>query len=759
MTNTARSVAPGQRLPVLLPALVALAVCLTVAACGSDIQPRDGDVADLGDDLGPDTEMPVPDAFCRVPAPPRPTSPLRLEPVFTHAFPEDDDASRITQLVPSPFTPGEWYAVKHKGYLIRFSEDPAQPGHEIVLDLRDGRVSLENDEAGIVSLAFHPAGTHAFLAYQAPTQNNAFFDSVISRFDVLPDGTLDPDSEVELVRLPQPNFPHSVDQVAFGPDGMLYATFGDGGTRTSEVRAQDPTNLYGTMIRVDVDGTDPVRGTPYAIPADNPFADGAHGAPEVFAWGLRNTWRFSFDRETGDIWGGDVGQNRLEEVNRIVRGGNYGWPVVEGTLCYREETCDPSPFLPPIHAYPRSEGISVTGGYVYRGSALPGLRGRYVYADYLFGTVWSIDAQSAPGFADPRIEAQSGFWISSFAEAPDGELYLVRWSQAEHIEKTGTGGIYKLVPAEDEVGPDAFPTLLSQTGCQSDDDITAPAEGLVEFAPSAALWSDGADKLRYLSLPEPGTVEVDGEGNLLFPPGTVLVKHFKYGERLHETRLLIHHPSDGWRGYTYRWRPDQSDAELLEAGYDETLPDGHEWRYPSRPECSRCHTAAAAHTLGLEVGQLAAPLPGESSSQLESWLAAGLFSESVSRETFDAFEPYVAVDDSMASAQLRARSYLHSNCSNCHRPGGPVQTEMDLRFATPLVDMNVCDALPLNGTLGLADAEHLRLIVPGDPEASILYLRMTRRGEHQMPPLGTHLVDEPAAEVVRTWIEELEGCP
>jgi uncharacterized repeat protein (TIGR03806 family) len=744
---------------------------------GSDVaEDPSGDPApdttpDATDDARPDADrrsdadadadsgvIPNPPGYCDAPAPPR-VSDVVVAPVFAHAFPTEEDASRITHLVASPFAAGEWYAVKHKGWVIRFSEDPDVAGHEVVLDLRDGRVSVANDEAGIVSLAFHPSGQWAVLAYQAPTLSGAYFDSVISRFDVRDDGTIDPDSELELVRLPQPYFPHSVDHVAFDADGLLYAAFGDGGTVAARVQAQDPFSFYGTLIRIDIRAPDAVRGTSYSVPPENPFADGVRGAPEVFAYGLRNTWRFSIDRAEGTVWGGDVGESTLEEVNRIVPGGNYGWPIMEGDRCFEAATCDQAGLEPPIVAYPRSEGISVTGGFVYRGSAIPSLVGRYVYADYLSGLIWSIDAGSEAGGADVRLEAETGFWISSFGEGPDGELYVIRWSQAEHLDKTGPGGIYRLEAAVETGLPDPFPTLLSQTGCMSPEDVTRPASGLLPFEPASTLWSDGAEKERYLSLPDNGTVTVDADGNLLFPPGTVLVKTFRYGDRLHETRLYIHHAEVGWRGYTYRWRADQSDADLLATGLDETLPNAIEWRYPSRGECARCHTAAAAYALGLEVPQLTWAPDGGERTQLDRWVDMGLFAPDVDLDALDAFLPLRAVDDETATTEQRARSYLHSNCSGCHREGGPPQSPIDLRHGLTLAEMNVCDARPFNGTLGLDDTGDLRVVVPGAPDASILYLRLTHPGRYRMPPLGTALIDEDGSSAVRAWIESLESCP
>ena len=770
-----------------LATLVACFAALCAVGCGSDTGSREADpdtlddvspADDLHDDLRDGDQDPAEDAdvagdvedepleppprvegLCWAPPPPRTARGVRLERVFDHLFETTEDTLRLVQMVPSPFEPGEWYLVHHRGWVTRFAEDPAGRSPETVLDIRDGRLMVANDEAGIVSMAFHPSARYAVLAYQATSRHGTIFDSVVSRFDVRADGTIDADSEVELLRLPQPRFPHAVDHVVFGPDGMLYAAFGDGGGRDNRIEAQNPFNFYGTIVRIDVDGDDPERGLPYRIPPDNPFADGQEGAPEVYAYGLRNMWRFSFDRETGVLWGGDVGEVRQEEINRILPGRNYGWPIMEGDLCFEAETCDDSPFEPPVVTYGRNEGRSVTGGFVYRGGNVPALFGRYVFADYMDGRIWSIDAETAAGEAEMRLEVEEGFFMVSLAESRNGELYVLRWSQTRFLEERGAGGIYRLAPVVEDADDerDVFPRRLSETGCVDPEDPREPAPGLRPYRPAAELWSDAAEKDRYLSLPAGEEVTIAADGRFVFPVGTVLVKTFRYGERLHETRLYVNHERYGWRGYSYRWLEDQSDAVLLREGVNEYLPNQVFWRHPSPLQCTTCHTAAAGETLGLEVGQFLGPDGGGPASLLHAWWEEEVLAEDPAALA-ERHEALRGITEGDATLERRARSYLHINCASCHRPGGNTRSALDFRYTTALADMGACDVEPLSSIPGLPDPESQRLLVPGSPVRSVLFQRMVHPGEYRMPPLGTYTVDVAASDVVARWIRSLEDC-
>lgn len=273
-----------------------------------------------------------------------------------------------------------------------------------------------------------------FLSY---TRDGSPLVSVISEFAVGPGGTsFDPDSERIILTLDQPYGNHNGGKIVFGPDGYLYIGFGDGcAGGDPQGNGQSTRTLLGALLRIDVDS-----GAPYAIPADNPFATGG-GAPEIYAWGLRNPWRFSFDSATGALWLADVGQDRWEEIDIVERGGNYGWNLREGAHRYARGTA-PRPLVDPVFDYGHDQGCSITGGYVYRGRAIPALGGIYVFGAVFSGRVWGLFAE-VNGYVAPRL-LDADINISSFGEGLDGELYVV---------DLGGGGIYTLVPAEEAHPP------------------------------------------------------------------------------------------------------------------------------------------------------------------------------------------------------------------------------------------------------------------------------------------------------------------
>ncbi|MDE2838975.1 MAG: PQQ-dependent sugar dehydrogenase [Chloroflexota bacterium] len=322
---------------------------------------------------------------------------------------------------------GEVYVVEQRGVVHRI--DPATPERtETFLDI-SGRVSRGGNEEGLLGLAFDPvfAENGRFYVYYSAASPRR---SVLSRFHIRADGLGDPGSESVVLEVAQPYSNHNGGMIAFGPDGMLYVALGDGGSAGDPQRnGQDIGTLLGNILRIDV--TQREGGRAYAIPADNPFAGRSDARGEIWAFGLRNPWRFSFDRETGDLWTGDVGQNALEEVDIVQRGGNYGWNVMEGSLCFRPAACDPSPFAAPVTEYGRDAGCSITGGYVYRGQRLPELRGVYLYGDYCSGRIWGLRWDGERVTEQAQL-ARADFQIPSFGEDGAGEVYVLGFD----------GGIY-----------------------------------------------------------------------------------------------------------------------------------------------------------------------------------------------------------------------------------------------------------------------------------------------------------------------------
>lgn len=311
------------------------------------------------------------------------------------------------------------------------------------LDIQE-RVLADGHEQGLLSLAFHPQYAAAGAAgngrfYVAYTAEDAFFDSrvVISQFQVDPNNRNRalPDSEKILLVARQPAANHNGGQLQFGPDGYLYIGLGDGGgAGDPEGNGQNRFTLPGSLLRIDVNPAD----ASYTIPPGNP--NDAEQGGEVWAFGLRNPWRFSFDRDTGDLYVGDVGQSNWEEVSMLptaaAAGANFGWNVIEGTHCYSRANCSLVGTVTPIYEYSHKEGCSVTGGYVYRGEAIPTLQGTYIFGDYCHAEVWALTQKVDDTWTTETLASISGL-ISSFGEDVNGELYVV-----SHV-----GAVYRIVPA------------------------------------------------------------------------------------------------------------------------------------------------------------------------------------------------------------------------------------------------------------------------------------------------------------------------
>jgi glucose/arabinose dehydrogenase len=342
---------------------------------------------------------------------------------------------RPVHLAQVPDGSGDLVVVEQEGVIRRvFPQGNAAP--RLFIDLRD-RVS-DGGEMGLLSIAFHPRygeNRRFFVYYTAGGPRR----SVVARFRAGAGGEAgDPATQAVLLEVGQPYANHNGGQLAFGPDGMLYLGLGDGGSGGDPYgNGQNRKTLLGALLRLDIDRQDP--GLAYAIPPDNPFAGARDGSrPEIWAYGLRNPWRFSFDRATGALFLADVGQDAVEEVDRIRKGGNYGWNVMEGDRCYQPPAgCNPAGLELPIAVYTHAEGRSITGGFVYRGKAIPSLVGRYVFADYVRGALWSIPA-AGEGQRRPELLLSTSLSISSFGEDAAGELYVL-----DH----GGGGVHKLLPS------------------------------------------------------------------------------------------------------------------------------------------------------------------------------------------------------------------------------------------------------------------------------------------------------------------------
>jgi uncharacterized repeat protein (TIGR03806 family) len=649
----------------------------------------------------------------------------------------------------APGDASRWFVVEQGGVVRTFANQSSVASSSVFIDLTSRLES--GGEEGLLGLAFHPNFPTNPRVYLSYTARAGGIVSRISEFQTQDGGaTLNLSTERVLLTVNQPESNHNGGNISFGPDGFLYIGFGDGGgggdQHGSIGNGQNLLTLLGKMLRIDVS---PAAG--YAIPPSNPYANNAQcgtngsgtaNCPEIYANGFRNPWRWSFDRQTKELWLADVGQDKWEEVDRVTLGGNFGWRCREGAHAFNG-TCGPAQSLiDPIAEYSHSLGNSITGGYVYRGSAIPALQGRYVFADFGSGRIWNIARDTTPTAQMTAAQSyQSGLTISSFGEGNDGELYVVDYN----------GGLYKIQPGSSG-GTDTIPTQLSATGCMS-------SANLIGYKPNAPFWSDGADKERFIGLPNGQNIVVGADGDWDFPNGAVLVKNFRVSSKLIETRLFMRHPDGVWAGYTYEWNDAQTDATRVVGGKQKQVGN-QTWIFPSESECLQCHTDAAGRSLGLETAQLNGNFTYSQTGRTANQVVTLNAIQSLSPPVTQSPEQLPALPDPYGTAGSlndRARAYLHTNCAQCHRPNGGTPVTLDLRYTTALNQTGACNVAPSAGDLGIANAQ---IIATGDAARSVLLARMNRRDGTgvQMPPIASALPDTQGAALLQSWISSLTSC-
>jgi len=353
---------------------------------------------------------------------------------FVPAFGSESFAMPV-KLVQHPTDADRWYVVEQRGRVFTLLASNPAGSRALAVDVAAAFDLTTGGEEGLLGMAFSPSfatNGEAFFSYTERSATNA--DSVVARFRSADGGlTFAPVAgNSDVIRFDSEQNNHNGGDIAFGPDGFLYYAMGDGGGGgdPDPEDGQNLDTLLGKILRLDV------SVAPYASPPDNPFV-GSAGRDEIWAYGLRNPWRMSFDAQTGELWVGDVGQSTLEEIDRIVKGGNYGWDCREGNVDFDPDpNCTP-PFVEPVVVHGRSEAQSITGGYVYRGSALPSLANSYVYGDFVTGRVFAYRFLMNPPRVD-ELSPPAGLDIASFGQSRDGEIYL--------IDYAGAPSIYKLEP-------------------------------------------------------------------------------------------------------------------------------------------------------------------------------------------------------------------------------------------------------------------------------------------------------------------------
>jgi glucose/arabinose dehydrogenase/mono/diheme cytochrome c family protein len=536
---------------------------------------------------------------------------------------------------------------------------------------------------------------------------------------------------------------------AFGNDGMLYVTTGDG-TPGSDVEntGQDLSTLRGKVLRLDVDGAP--AGQPYRVPADNPFVHTEGARPEIWAYGLRNPWRITADRESGQIWVGQNGQDLRETAHLLFRGANYGWSAYEGSRIFIETRLrGPSPFTPPTIEHDHGSFRSLTGGLVYRGARFPELVGAYLYGDWATGRIWAAKHDGRQLLWDREL-VDTALAVTGFGTTPEGDIII-----CDH----GGDGLYRLEPAPPaETRPIDFPRRLSETGLFADVPALQPATGVQPYVINAPAWHDGATADRLLALPGLSTATLAGSWSTWdLPDGAALAQTLSFpahdGEpaRRLETRVLLKQAGD-WSAYSYLWNDAQNDAELVGKEGRQVRVAGRAWLVPSRSDCLMCHSRAARFALSLTSAQLNRPveIEGQTRNQIEALIALGFAKGAIPKAGLPHHvDPY----DQSAAVADRVRTYLATNCAHCHTPEGGGNTLMNLTAGAAPAQQHLIDAPPEHGAFNLPDA---RIVTPGQPGRSVLPIRIALRGvPGQMPPVGTLAPDPAGMQLLVEWIQSL----
>jgi len=648
--------------------------------------------------------------------------------------------------------PGEnrLVVVEQQGRVKVFDDDPAVTESKEILNIVDKVVF--SGEQGLLGLAFDPNFESNRLVYVYYTIESPQV-SIVSRMRWDPEtDELDKANEEIVIQVDQPYHSHNAGMIAFHSDGYLYIALGDGGDGGDpHNHGQNRETLLGSILRIDVNRQE--NGKNYGIPSDNPFVGEEGVKGEIWAYGFRNPFRFSFDRETGDMWLGDVGQELHEEINVVKKGGNYGWRVYEGSTINkpRLNTLPESAFTPPVYEYTHDKGLAVIGGYVYRG-AVASLKGRYLFSDFYSGVVTALEYDGEKVTSAIQVGTIEG--PTSFGEKANGEVLVV----------SRYGGLFQFV--EDETTID-FPPTLAQTNLFADLASLTPVSGIIEYTPSHPFWSDGTKKRRWIGVPDGSKVEFTDD-DWTFPLGSVSIKHFEMemtenapssAKRL-ETRIM-YHTQRGWQGYSYRWNAAQTDAVLVRDRQTEMLSinrnDGttstQQYDYPGRSDCLGCHISTSTYLLGLETAQLNTDFSygTGTDNQLRSWNNISMFSYDIGDAA--QYRRLPALDDETASIEQRARAYIDVNCSTCHQPGGTAPTSMDFRATIANNEMNAIGVNPQAG--GFEEIFDPKIIAPGEKERSILWQRMNTLDNKRMPPLSTHVVDEAAVKLIGDWIDAM----
>ncbi len=713
---------------------------------------------------------------------------------YSNAFPGLSFANPVCLATP-PGETNRLFILEKTGTIVVITNLTA-PTRSTFLDLTSRVISSPDmsDERGLLGLCFHPGFAtngffYVFFTGSANTSANGGgngMHDILARFEVsaTDPNQGNPDSYTPILQQYDESNNHNGGDIHFGSDRYLYLGLGDEGDgddyfNNSQTITKD---FFAGMLRIDVDkrpgnltpNPHPASTTNYLVPADNPFVGATefNGLPvnpnavrtEFWAVGLRNPWRWNFDKPTGLLYCGDVGQSGWEEVDLVEAGKNYGWAYREGNANGPKAHLAPPGFVhtPPLLAYPRSSGVCIIGGLVYRGLNISQLYGAYVYADYGFGTVWALRHEGTNVTQNQVLFTDPGR-ISTFGTDPRNGDILYCDVQQSRIKRI----IYNT-----QITGSPIPEKLSDTGAFTNLATLETAPGIVAYDVNTPFWSDNSDKFRWFSIPDTNlTIAFQREGNWQFPEGAIWIKHFELeitngvpdSKRRLETRLLIANTNGGY-GVTYRWTTPPTNAWLVaENGLDEPITtyasDGsvirtQVWHYPARVECMVCHTATAGFALGFNTPQLNRDLDyqGTVTNQLAALEQAGYFTHPITNRHL--LPALAHATNAAVSFEYRARSYLEANCAFCHQPGAATQSYWDARSVIPGSQNGIIDGPLINNRGNPSN----RVVAPGSLAQSSLFQRVANLGGGHMPPLSTSVINTEAVELLAAWItNELSG--
>lgn len=641
-------------------------------------------------------------------------------------------------------------------------------------------------ERGLIGVTLHPdfpRSPYLFVVYVA---KSPYTHHVVSRFTIVGDA-VDPASERILIAGDDQSklggtvpAGHQGGIIRIGPDGKIYFGLGE---QTAGAPAQALSTLQGKIIRINQDGT---------IPEDNPFYNKTTDKYcAIWAYGIRNPFGLAFEPGTDRLFETEVGQSSFEEVNIIVKGGNYGWPDAEGMSTN-------AAFINPIYTYPPTIGRSIVSGLFYPSEAgrsprranassnpnsdlgstgaSPYLfpekwRGRFFFADWADNWIKTLDPKNPN---DVNTFARNLNQPVALAVAPDGSLFALNrgtiWRDGKKFV-ANCGSLVRIryvgneTPGAIAENAEAIPETLAETHLFTSLTPLQPNLNFTEFEINLPPWQPGLVGRRWISLPAGQKIHFDPTGEWEFPPGTIVIQHFALSDgpqtgQPFETHLLWFTGPRVARAAAYRWVSDGQDAHLIVDGEIAPLPGQprRNWFSPGAEQNLNLDTVVTGFRVFLNTRQLNRDIAdahtGRFVNQLAEWNKRGWFEPALMADELRSLPKLANLGDQTASVEKRVRSYLDVNCSVCHRPGGLSRGQFDARLATPLADQNIINGRLIAGDLGIAGAH---VITPSDPAKSVMLQRVRRNDTFRMPQISVNDEPQPVIPLMEDWIRTMDS--